>query len=899
MLNEMGAGFVLRASDAATPVIKKVGAGFAWLKDKAGNMAGGLNASLSATAIGFGALHAGLGIIHLAEQASEAAGSFKKGLIGVGLISRATAVDLKKYHDATIAATIGTEFSPDQAIEGLRVLVENGVRATDSQIALRAALDLTTGSMGQLGLAQSADVLADAIDGMNQEMSQAGTVTDQLLRITQMSEYQARDFEGSISKLSVTAKDYNQTFSDILVNMGLMRNRNIGAEKATMALAEAYRNLATDQQGQAEMQKLGISVFDPHTKKMRSALSIMAELAVKTKDLSDQERMRIRTVVFGFRGVGAYNAVSEASFKVMSKNREITLKGIDAVNAMRYSMSQNGDVLDKQQTASLKAALGVQNLGEVLSTSTHVAQQFRDALADTYGGQKQLIGAAWQTLLTLLGEDFTKSLKPAVKVLYELLTSITAFVQSMSPEAKQTVFKFVVAIGGLLVAGGGLMLVSGAIGMLGGSIIGLVVSIGKLLLIGTPIVMLLSGMGIGFTALFKSMKVFGDKGMDISVIMEKVRLAASGAMSILTGEAFSEDLQKNLDKAENQGIVKFLKSFERWIERLKSFWTGLKSGFESGIAALSESSAFGRFKDKLESIISVFTGGDAQNSSDLLNQWKEKGAAAGSELARLGETAASVMENLIQFGSDFATFIGNLTAEDLRGGVATFVDAFRQLYYFLADTKTVLDSVYYTVKMLLAAIFEGVDLIRNVLSAPIDIVWSGLTGTKKEFQDTLDYFKDSLSPENAFSFTAGAATDLADVYANKAERDAQRESDLADAATRERRKGMNRPRESVQIGDLEARKRSIEDWINTSAEDFRARNKGTAAEGNLPFSEASQGMQQQFLSELQSITKQLEKMSGQPVTINVDGDKLAQVVGRQPSMTGEDSLDDTAAVPAF
>ncbi len=887
MMNTMGAGFVLRAYDKATPVIRRVARGFRWLRGQAGRMAGGMNSAMGATATGFMALRAGLGMLKLSKTAADAASKFQQSLAAVGQISRATASELKDLHGAAIEAALGTKFSPDQTIDGLQTLAAMGLKAAQSIEVLNPVLNLATGSLGQLGVAGAANAVVGTLKALKKPMSEATHVTNQLLKITQMTNFQAKDFAVSMGRVGSTAKLYGQSLEDSLITMGLMRNMNIEATVASTSLREAWRRLASDQRAQQAVEKHGVKVFREKDGSIKDMLGLMSELVVKTQDLDDKERMRLTTIAFGVRGMAAYNSVANASYTVMKNGEKINLEGITAINAMRYELSMAGETLSDVQKESLRAALGVKDLSKVLSSSVGVAKDFRDALLETYEGQKQLVGGAWQTLMVVIGEDFAKAMQPAAKALYEVIGAIARFIKTMSPQAKAIVFKFVVALGGLIALGGGLLLLSGAMSMLGGSLIGFVFSIGKLLVIGAPLLMLLSGLGVGFGSLFKAMGKVGDEGMDLETILTRVRLAVSGAFSILTGEEFSKDLQKNLEAAENKGVVSFLKKFQRWVDRFKMFWAGMKKGFEAGVAALSSSSAFKQFKDKLEGIISIFTGPDAENSPELLQEWADKGAQAGLKLARLGETAADMMGKLIEFGTAFANWMGDISADDVKATIDGFVDGFRTISTVIAGIGTTFSNIYNSIKLVISAIVEGLGFVGTGLASGADTLYARIFGSDEDLAKTKKYYDDLLDTDKSFSWTKSAMGQL--VENNDDWQARMNEGARRDVESSTYQKGLN----------LGRRKIAIEQWVNASPEAWAKATKGTADEGNLSFGEAPAAMQKKFLDELASLNKQIASFAKKPTVIKMDGQKVAEILGDQPSATGEDSLDDVAAVPGF
>jgi TP901 family phage tail tape measure protein len=866
----MGAGFVVRAYDAATPVIKKIGAGFGWLRKQSGRMASGMNQSLGATATGFMALHAGLGMISLAKEAADAAGKFEQNLVAVGKVSGATAHELNNLKDAALNAGLSTKFSPDEAIEGFAALATQGLRASEAIQVLLPSLDLATGSMGKLGVEGAANAVVGSIKAMNFELTEAARVTDQLLKIEQLTNFSTKDFDLVLGRTASAAKMYGQSFEDMLISIGLIRNMNVDAEVASTALREAWRRLASDEGAQQAVTSRGVDIFDKKTGKIRDSLSVMSELIAKTQTLNDKDRMRMITQAFGVRGIAAYNAVANATFTVMKNGEPIILRDMNAINAMRYELSANGEVLNANQEAALKLALGVDDLSRVLNTATGVSKDYRDALLDTYEGQKQLISGAWKTLLIVIGEDFAKAMQPFAKAIFEAIKAVALFVKSMSPEAKQMIFKFVVAIGALVAVGGALMILSGILGMLGGSVIGFVFSIAKLLVIGIPVVMLLSGLGIGFKALAGAFGIAGKNGLSFEEIIKNVRLALSGMMSLLTGEGFSEDLKKEFAKAENQGVVKFLGKFETWLERIRAFWTGLKAGFETGVQMLSESSAFKRLQDKIQGIINIFTGGDAKNSPEVLDEYKKKGEGAGISLTRLGETAAGMLEKLIEFGKEFAVFVANINGEDIKAGIQGFVEAFQTLANVLFIVKSTIEGIYLAIKMIVSAIVETLQFLGK---------------------DIANHFGGKFDTTKNFEWTKETAGQMQGLSKEILDRDIQQARDDIEFKQRDRVR--------VAIGNLEDQKSRITDWMGTSIGDWGAKSKGGTWEGSAAYGQLTPAQQQQWLTELQKINRNLAILQEKSPVITMDAQKVGEVLSKTPAATGEDSLDDAAAVGAF
>ena len=105
---------------------------------------------------------------------------------------------------AAIQAGIQTQFSPDEAVEGLTSLATAGQTAGQATRTLIPVLDLAAGSLGQLGVAQAAEAVVGTLNAYGFAAERAVGVTDKLLRITQLTNFQARDFEVGLSKAAAS-----------------------------------------------------------------------------------------------------------------------------------------------------------------------------------------------------------------------------------------------------------------------------------------------------------------------------------------------------------------------------------------------------------------------------------------------------------------------------------------------------------------------------------------------------------------------------------------------------------------------------------------------------------------------------------------------------------------------
>lgn len=887
-LNQFGAGFTLTGRDMASPAVKRVQTSFMGLQRSVQSGAAGMNKALGSLAIGFGAMKLGAGMAGMAKASADAAGQFEQGLAGIAAVSRATSDEQLALHDKALKSAMSSQYSPDEAVEGLTNLATAGLKAKEQIEVLDPVLNLAAGSMGQLGMGDAANAVVGTIKSMGYETGRATEVTDKLLKITQLTNFQTRDFSIGLSRATSTAKLYDQSLNDTLIQMGLLRNMNIEASVASTSLRESWRRLATDQKAQQAVQERGVKIFDEETNEIRPLLNVMSDLAAQTTDLNDKERMRMATTAFGVRGMAAFNAVAEARQTFMVNGIKVTLEGIDAINAMRMEMMAQGEVMDENAKKSLQAALGIEDLDEALKSSTGTAEAFKDTLLDTYEGQKKLIEGAKEALTVVTGEAAAQLFKPVATVLFNITAGMAELMNSIPPGARKLIIGVVTAIGSLVAMAGGVLVLQGAMNMLGLSFGGIVITMAKFLLVAAPVMVLMGGLAVGVYALWRAFsKDAGGIGTSWQEMVDKITVGWKVMMAVVKGEPISKELDKQIKET---GLEGFLRKFTNFGERMQSLWEGIKQGFEIGVQALADSPAFARLKETIGGVLELFTGTEMENSQDALDSWEERGKAAGLRLASLGEIAADVLVKLIELGKGFVEFAGNLEASDIEAGIHGFVDTFRLLADILSTVKTAFMGIYQAVKLVVVALAEALLYVANLLTAIVQLPFN--LGSDEQFDIWKNWYKKQLSPDFAFQYTTGTAGDLAGVFTDEADRMADR--DNADAG-RGRREvdAENRMR---QISGLRERKRAIEEWANLSASEWAERTKGTAAEGGAAFEDASLETQRKYILELEKVARSIERLSKQPVSVNIDGEKAAEILGRTPSFTGEDSLDDTLGV---
>jgi len=608
MLNNMGLGFIFTARDFASAKMQGLERRFTSLDQKVTGGADRMTAAFKQIGVGLAIFTAGAMAVGGGLALANAAGKFEQGLASVGAVSRATTRDLGMLKEAAIQAGIETQFSPTEAVEGLQSLATAGQTATQATQTLVPVLDLAAGSLGQLGVAAAAEAVVGTLNAYGMAAEQSVGVTDKLLRITQLTNFQTRDFETGLSKAAAAGATFGQRMDDVLITMGLLRNRNIDASSSATAFREAVRRVGADSRAQQAVLGAGVDVFDETSGKMRSIVDIMSDFARATEDMTDKERNRRVTAAFGARGLLAFNAIQKAAFTTMKDGAQVTLQGAEAIAALRGEMGQ----------------------------AEGTAAAFRDTLLDTFEGQKTLLGGTLQTLAVVLGEPFSAIFKPLVGGLVDMLNSLLRAFQAIPAPIKKMFAGVITAAGAVLALVGGAIAAKGAFALLaiglkavGLSLSGVMSSMLPLVLIIGVVSAAVAGLRVAYE---ENLGGFGDF---VKKLKARSALFFNGMKQIFDQGGFSGAVREELARAENQGLKRFLVGMYKMVHRLQRVWQGFKEGFTRTIEGARDVfkdlvASFRELGEEISAAFSELTG----NASDLPSeQFREFGDVAGAALA--------------------------------------------------------------------------------------------------------------------------------------------------------------------------------------------------------------------------------------------------------------------------
>ncbi|MHC5059339.1 MAG: phage tail tape measure protein, partial [Planctomycetota bacterium] len=363
-----------------------------------------------------GALMVGIAVVGLLGMAkvTKTFGEFQYVLASAGAVMHATAGEMRTLERAAIDAGIATQFSPREAAEGLQALGAAGLNVAKSVEVLNPVLDLAAASMGQLGVAGAAENVVGVLNAFSMQADQAGMVADKLTRISQLTNFQFRDFGVAISQAAAQGYSANQTFDSMIATLGMLRNTNLHASAAATSYREAVRRLSGDKRVHRKLSKLGIEVLDKETNKIRDLGAIMADLAPRLEKMNAKEKMVTATRIFGVRGMKVYSAFVAQYNKLV---KEGTVMTGDWAGAHTRLVSELGH-------------------------AEGAAKKNRDALLKTAEGQRLLLKGSWETTQIMMGKLALPVVLPALKALTSVLNVVIKLIDKIPKPMRSLIANF-------------------------------------------------------------------------------------------------------------------------------------------------------------------------------------------------------------------------------------------------------------------------------------------------------------------------------------------------------------------------------------------------------------------------------------------------------------------------
>ena len=361
---------------------------------KAVKMLGVGLAIVGGAAVGLSALKAG----------AEAAGGFQTEVKRLALISQASAQELANLEKYALKLGVLTEWSPNEAVQGMTALAAAGYSVNEQFQATPAVLDFATAGVGDL--TESAKILDSALKSWQMDATEAYLATDKMTRITQLASIEMTELGTSIPVVSAAAAQAKQSMSSALAVFGAIRPAAQSTQDAAQifnSFAEAIKAPTLEMQRRI-MRDYGIEISNLYRNakgEMLPMVDIIDNLSQATAGMNDKQRDLFLKTALNTTGAKAFSAILGSQKKVMIEGQEVLLQGTQYV---RYMM----DELDRSK-----------------GTTKHFAEEMKK----TWVGIKKMLSGTLDTFKITLGKGVMNVLSRVITGITNLLNPILAWCQ--------------------------------------------------------------------------------------------------------------------------------------------------------------------------------------------------------------------------------------------------------------------------------------------------------------------------------------------------------------------------------------------------------------------------------------------------------------------------------------
>ena len=294
--------------------------------------------------IGTAASVAGLAIGAAVALSVKKYMDFEAAMSKVAAVSNATAKEQKALGEAAMKAGQDTVFSAMQAAEAEAELVKAGISVSD---VLGGALtgSLNLAAAGQIGLAQSAEIAAQAMNIFNLEGADVGHIADVLTAGANKSAAGVDDLGMALAQGGLVAKQTGLTLEETVGTLSAFADNALkGSDAGTSMKTMLQRLNPTTTEAKTLMEQLNLSAYDSQGNFVGLA-EYAGQLQRALGGMTVEQRNATLATLFGSDAVRGANVLYEQGEAGMRKYiAAVDDQGAAARMAARQTDNLKGDI---------------------------------------------------------------------------------------------------------------------------------------------------------------------------------------------------------------------------------------------------------------------------------------------------------------------------------------------------------------------------------------------------------------------------------------------------------------------------------------------------------------------------------------------------------------------------
>ena len=239
----------------------------------------------------------------IATMAVNSAADFEQSLNIMQQVSGATADQMATLQAQALNLGAVTSFSAGEAADAMLELAKAGLSVDDVIAATPGVLDMA--AAGGMGLAESAEIAANAMNAFNLPASEMGNVANMLAAAANASSVDIGDLAAAMKMSGAVFASNKQPMDDMVTALAMLGNAGLKGSDAGTSLKTMMLSLASPtDKAAAVLKDMGLAVYDAQGN-MRGFSDILNDLSIATAKMSDEERNAALSTVFGSDAIRA------------------------------------------------------------------------------------------------------------------------------------------------------------------------------------------------------------------------------------------------------------------------------------------------------------------------------------------------------------------------------------------------------------------------------------------------------------------------------------------------------------------------------------------------------------------------------------------------------------------
>ena len=242
-------------------------------------------------------------LVGIAATAINSAADFEQSLNIMAQVSGATADQMATLQSQALEMGAVTSFSAGEAAQAQLELAKAGLSVNDIIAATPGVLDMA--AAGGMGLAESAEIAANAMNAFNLPASEMPAIANMLAAAANASSVDISDLAAAMKMSGAVFASNKQPMDDMVTALAMLGNAGLKGSDAGTSLKTMMLSLAAPTaKAKGVLADMGVAVYDA-SGNMRSFETIIADLSVATAGMTDAQRNAALSTVFGSDAIRA------------------------------------------------------------------------------------------------------------------------------------------------------------------------------------------------------------------------------------------------------------------------------------------------------------------------------------------------------------------------------------------------------------------------------------------------------------------------------------------------------------------------------------------------------------------------------------------------------------------